>query len=227
MNKPKYIPRRYSIKVIVNCRDITKVWTMLYLRFNLIAITFCMVVSFCTLRVSAQKQMGSVIGSVADELGGLVIDAQVSLQDESSEIEVRSGSLGEFAFRKLRPGKYKLTVMAAGFAIYQEDDIEVRIGHDVRKNIKLIVALEKEDVTVDESKLSTSPDRNADSLILRRDDLAALPDDPQSFAAILQALAGSQINNSNQSGLGGQTQITVDGFSNGRIPRKHPSAKSA
>jgi hypothetical protein len=71
-------------------------------------------------------------------------------------------------------------------------------------------------VTVQESSaamLSTDSSGNASALVLRGDDLQALPDDPDDLAADLQALAGPSAGPS-----GGA--IFVDGFSGGQLPSK-------
>ena len=61
--------------------------------------------------------------------------------------------------------------------------------------------------------MSTDPSQNATQLVLKNEDLAALPDDPDDLAQDLQALAGPS------AGPGGG-QIYVDGFSSGRLPPK-------
>jgi hypothetical protein len=76
------------------------------------------------------------------------------------------------------------------------------------------VAVEQAEVTITaESPISTEPENNAGALVLRGEDLEALPDDPDDLSDALQALAGPS------AGLeGGETYI--DGFSGGRLPPK-------
>ena len=57
------------------------------------------------------------------------------------------------------------------------------------------------------------PSQNAAQLVLRKEDLDALPDDPDDLAKDLQALAGPS------AGPGGG-QVYIDGFSSGRFPPK-------
>jgi hypothetical protein len=61
--------------------------------------------------------------------------------------------------------------------------------------------------------VSTEPENNADQVVLRGQDLDALPDDPDELAAALQALAGPSAGPN-----GGQ--IFIDGFTGGRLPPK-------
>ena len=60
-------------------------------------------------------------------------------------------------------------------------------------------------------KLNTEPENNAGAVVLKGDDIEALPDDPDDLAAALQALAGPSAGPN-----GGQ--IFVDGFTGGRLP---------
>jgi hypothetical protein len=59
--------------------------------------------------------------------------------------------------------------------------------------------------------LSTEPENNAGAVVLKGEDIDALPDDPDDLAAALQALAGPSAGPN-----GGQ--IFVDGFTGGRLP---------
>ncbi|HEV2834427.1 MAG TPA: TonB-dependent receptor, partial [Pyrinomonadaceae bacterium] len=60
-------------------------------------------------------------------------------------------------------------------------------------------------------EVSTEPENNAGAVVLKGDDIDALPDDPDDLAAALQALAGPSAGPN-----GGQ--IFVDGFTGGRLP---------
>src|SRR5207249_8912411 len=75
---------------------------------------------------------------------------------------------------------------------------------------------ERQEVTVKGDagpSLSVEPDNNATALVIKGEDLAALPDDPDDLADALQALAGPGAGPN-----GGQ--IYIDGFSGGQLPPK-------
>ena len=85
-----------------------------------------------------------------------------------------------------------------------------RTTHDVR----LVVTLEKQVITVNEEQgLNTDPQNNADAVVLRGQDLDVLPDDPDALASAVQAMAGPSAGPN-----GGQ--IFIDGFTGGRMPPK-------
>ena len=78
------------------------------------------------------------------------------------------------------------------------------------------ISVEKQQVTVKGEAgptVSVEPDNNATALVIKGDDLAALPDDPDDLSDALQALAGPGAGPN-----GGQ--IYIDGFSGGQFPPK-------
>ena len=82
--------------------------------------------------------------------------------------------------------------------------------------IQLVLAAAKQEITVAgpvHHRLSVEPDNNATALVLRGEDLAALPDDPDDLSDALQALAGPG------AGPNGGS-IYIDGFSGGQLPPK-------
>ena len=102
-----------------------------------------------------------------------------------------------------------------GFATVNKP-VNITGGGNFVLPIQMLVAGNKEEITVaDENTttLSVEPDNNATALVLRGEDLAALPDDPDDLSDALQALAGPG------AGPNGGS-IYIDGFSGGQLPPK-------
>lgn len=165
--------------------------------------------------VYARQASGELRGQVMDELGGLIVGANVALTDAAGVVKTgTTDNDGSYLFIELVPGSYILRVEARGFAVHESAGVEVRRGGRERLNVKLSVALEKQEVSVGmESALSTATDNNASALVLGSAELEALPDDPDELASALQALAGPSAGPD-----GGQ--IMVDNFADGRLPAK-------
>ncbi len=160
------------------------------------------------------QNTGTLKGTVTDQLGSLVVGARVTIKNIRGVItSATSNSSGVYEFRRIEPGTYELHVTAPGFNIFEEKDIEVRARETTTLDTQLTVALEDQQVTVDDRSLSTDSDNNANAVVLRGRELEALPNDPQALASALQAMAGPP---DPENG----TQIKVDGFSNGQIPPK-------
>jgi Carboxypeptidase regulatory-like domain/TonB dependent receptor-like, beta-barrel len=161
-----------------------------------------------------QQRPGSLRGQVLDELGGAIVGASVTAIDgKGVEKAVVTNDAGSYTINGLAPGKYIVRAVNAGFAMSETPDVEVTAGKAAQFDITLKVAIEEQKVTVssDTRELSTEPENNAGAVVLKGDDIDALPDDPDDLAAALQALAGPSAGPN-----GGQ--IFVDGFTGGRLP---------
>ncbi len=162
----------------------------------------------------AQQRAGSLKGQVLDELGGAIVGATVTAIDgKGVEKTAVTNEAGSYTINGLAPGKYTVRSISAGFAFSETSEVEVISGKAQQFDITLKVAIEEQKVTVntDNRELSTEPENNAGAIVLRGDDIDALPDDPDDLAAALQALAGPSAGPN-----GGQ--IFVDGFTGGRLP---------
>jgi len=169
----------------------------------------------CVSIAFAQQSSGTLRGRVADEFGGLIVGATVTVADQNGvEKSATTDAEGNYSFPSLPPGRYTLHASAPGFALFENTEVEVAAGRTVPFNITLSVAIEQAEVTITaEAPISTEPENNAGAMVLRGEALNSLPDDPDDLADALQALAGPSAGLS-----GGSTYI--DGFSGGRLPPK-------
>ncbi len=164
--------------------------------------------------VTSQQSTGSIKGTVTDQLGALVVGATIVIKDgKNSERTVTSNDNGNYEVRSLPPGRYDLTITAAGFNSLEEKNVELRAGKTTTLNVELTIGMLEQTVVIDNKGISADADRNADAIVLRERELEALPDDPEALAAALQAMAGPG------AGPNG-AQVKVDGFSNGQMPPK-------
>ncbi len=164
--------------------------------------------------VVAQQRAGSLKGQVLDELGGAIVGAAVTAIDgRGVEKSAVTNDAGSYTINGLAPGKYTLRAVNAGFAMYENAEVEIVPGKIQQLDITLKVAIEEQKVTIaaDSRELSVEPENNAGAVVLKDEDIEALPDDPDDLAAALQALAGPSAGPN-----GGQ--IFVDGFTGGRLP---------
>jgi carboxypeptidase family protein/TonB-dependent receptor-like protein len=175
------------------------------------AIVICVVV--CPIR--AQQNSGALRGTVTDQLDSLVVGATVILKAAGgATTRVTTNSAGVYEFKRLAPGSYELAIVSPGFNQFEEKNVQVRARETTTFNAQLTVAFEEQEVTIDDRHITTDSDNNANAVVLRGRDLEALPNDPDSLAAALQAMAGPVDPEA------GGAQIKVDGFSNGQIPPK-------
>jgi Carboxypeptidase regulatory-like domain/TonB dependent receptor len=163
----------------------------------------------------AQTGTGTLRGTMTDDSGGVIPAANVTLIGKGATKTAQTQADGTYVFQGLAPGQYTVKVAFPGFAPVNAP-INVTAGSNLVLPIQMVVAAEKQEITVaDQSAttLSVQPDNNATALVLRGEDLAALPDDPDDLSDALQALAGPG------AGPNGGS-IYIDGFSGGQLPPK-------
>ncbi|MBV9405048.1 MAG: carboxypeptidase regulatory-like domain-containing protein, partial [Acidobacteriaceae bacterium] len=166
---------------------------------------------------AAPTKTGAVRGTVKDDTGGVIPGAVVTLARPSGTVQtVHTGGDGTYSFRGVEPGSYTVSATYAG--LQQEGVITVNVtaGQPAPGNIVMTVQAQRQEVTVTDTStntVSTDPANNATALVLKQEDLDALPDDPDDMQADLEALAGPA------AGPGGN-QIFIDGFTGGRLPPK-------
>jgi hypothetical protein len=168
----------------------------------------------CTGTVLGQQGSGGLKGQVADEFGGVIIGASVTLVDANGVRKTAATNTeGNFVINGLTPGKYTLQVSSQGFANFENADVAIVAGRTEALNVTLKVTIEQQKVTVaaDSGGVNTEPENNVGAIVLKGTDLESLPEDPDDLAAALQALAGPAAGPN-----GGQ--IYIDGFSGGRLP---------
>src|SRR6185437_14688075 len=160
---------------------------------------------------------GMVRGSIKDDTGGVIPGATVTLSSATGAVQTTSSDAdGNYVFRHVAPGAY--TVSAAYTGMQQQSALAVTVTQSSGStaNIVMVVQAQRQEVTVTDTStntVNTEPSNNATALVLQKEDLDALPDDPDDLQADLQALAGPS------AGPGGK-QIYVDGFTGGRLPPK-------
>ncbi|MBA3442253.1 MAG: TonB-dependent receptor [Pyrinomonadaceae bacterium] len=178
------------------------------LPFTLLSLLFATVPTF-----AQQPPTANLRGQVTDNFKAAIVGATVIAADANGvEKTVITNDEGVYIFNALPPGLYTVRATAPGFTAYENATVNVVPGRREPFNIQLSAGLEREEITVAaEGALSTDPTNNADTVVLRGQDLDALPDDPDDLAAALQALAGPSAGPN-----GGQ--IFIDGFTGGRLP---------
>ncbi|MBA2736868.1 MAG: carboxypeptidase regulatory-like domain-containing protein, partial [Pyrinomonadaceae bacterium] len=157
----------------------------------------------------AQTVAGSLKGQVTDQLGAIIVGANVTLVAENgAEKSVMTNGKGIYTFLNLASGSYVLRVTAQSFALYEQTNLEIVSNSPREINVQLSIAVNEQKVTVGaENSLSSESENNASAIRLRDNELEILPDDPAELEAALRALAGV-------SGGPDGGQIIIDGFVN-------------
>jgi len=183
-----------------------------YGSFFFIAFLFLLSVSGLLAQSTA---LGSLRGQVSDPSNAAISGATVIMTPAAgSPIVVQSNPQGAYEFKTLPPGKYSLTVAAADFAMYQNDNVVIA-DQPLRLNVTMAIAVETTKIVVSDTAptVDVNPANNAGAIIISGKELEALPDDPDELQSDLEALAGPAAGPS-----GGQ--MYIDGFTAGQLPPK-------
>jgi len=152
---------------------------------------------------------------LSDNSGAVIPGASISISGNGTQRTAGTQADGSFSVTGLPPGDYTVHAAFPGFSPF-EKTVTVGAGAVVDVPIQLTVTAEKQEVTVESqtnTTVSVEPDNNASALVLRGEDLQALPDDPDDLSDALQALAGPGAGPN-----GGQ--MYIDGFTGGQLPPK-------
>ena len=148
---------------------------------------------------SAQISTGNIYGRVADEQGGVLPGATITLTGATIGARTTtSGSNGEFRFLTLDPATYTLSVALAGFTTVQRSVI-VSAGVSVDVAFAAKVAGVAETITVDAETPVLDTKKMGTGTTVSRDELSRIPNsrDPWAF---MRAVPGVQVDRLNQAG---------------------------
>jgi Carboxypeptidase regulatory-like domain len=159
---------------------------------------------------------GSLHGQALDPSGAAVTGATVLLNAaDGHSTGATTNQQGAFDLKDLAPGKYALEIIARGFALYKNEDVEIAAGQVKNLNISLAIEEQEQQVVVsgETPMVDVNPQNNAGAITISGKELDALPDDPDELQTDLEALAGPSAGPN-----GGQ--FYIDGFTGGQLPPK-------
>jgi hypothetical protein len=164
----------------------------------------------------AQTPSGTLRCQVNDPSGGAMTQATVLVTSATGQTQAVQGNQdGVYEFKGLAPGKYTVKAIAKGFALYEQQEVEITADQVQKLSISLQIEEEVQKITVsgEAPTVSVNPENNASSLVISGKELESLSDDPDELQSELQALAGPSAGPN-----GGQ--IYIDGFTGGQLPPK-------
>ncbi len=201
------------VHLIEQCRPSPKSVRMNKTKHFLILITV-LLGPFVALMLG-QGSTGTLQGRVLDPSGAVIPQAQVSVTSPSGKtVSTTADAAGLYRVPGLAAGDYTINATTPGFAPFTAT-VTLASGQAKTLNIAMQILAEKQQVEVesDAPTVDTTPDQNANAVVLKGKDLDALSDDPDELENQLQALAGPAAGPN-----GGE--VYIDGFTGGQIPPK-------
>jgi hypothetical protein len=157
-----------------------------------------------TLRIVVQDPSGAVIPNALVQVRGTEESTKGIARDN-----LPSNGQGIAVAPDLVPGRYTIEASFPGFETRVVPDVRVRAG-DNRREVMLAIQKLDQAVSVgrDPATSASDPKNDRFGTVLSKDQIEALPDDPDEMESVLKEMAGP-----------GAT-IRVDGFRGGRLPPK-------
>src|SRR6516162_593990 len=100
----------------------------------------------------AQSNQGTITGTISDPAGAVVPTAQIEVRNTETGVVYRGGTSGTGNYVLAMPsGTYEITVTAAGFKKFVQQNVQVISATDTRKDVILEIGAANEQVTVTET----------------------------------------------------------------------------
>ena len=158
------------------------------------AVAGILLVMTLALPAFAQRITGSVIGTVSDTKGAMVIDAKVNVADPARGFsrDTKSSGTGTFEVPDLAPGPYTVTVDAPGFAKYVAR-VTVRVNVATPVDAKLRVGTQETQVTVSAAMESIDTSKATVQGVITGDRIQEIPLNGRNFLQLAALEPGVQI----------------------------------
>jgi Carboxypeptidase regulatory-like domain/TonB dependent receptor len=97
----------------------------------------------------AQSNQGTITGTISDPAGAVIPAAQIEIKNTDTGVVYRGGTSATGNYVQSVPaGTYEITVTSAGFKKFVQQNVQVVVATDTRKDVKLEVGAASEQVTV-------------------------------------------------------------------------------
>jgi hypothetical protein len=174
------------------------------------------VLSLLAIPLSAQLTEATLKGVVTDAGGKLITGSPVEAKNQNTG-QTRSGvtdDRGAFVMPELPPGPYTVSVSASGFKIFQQNDLQLKVGQTTELNVQLVVggANEVVLVTADQAKIAVASDARLSDTIAQ-DQLNDLPVAQRDITGLTRLSAGATAipGNASSTKLSNSPVVTVNG----------------
>jgi hypothetical protein len=171
--------------------------------------------------VYGQGLTGTITGSVADQTGAAIPDAEVSLVNvqTSQTRQVKTGGLGDFVFTQILPGTFRLSVSAKGFKRHEQTGL---VLSSTERLVVGTVALEVGDLTqtvevvAEVARLQTqSAERSG---LISTEQTQNIPLKGRDYLGLLKVLPGVvDTQNRNAPGWNNLSSVSINGGRTGTL----------
>src|SRR5712692_3323955 len=154
-----------------------------------------LVAIFCTGVVLAQRDLGTIPGTISDPQGAVIPNAKITITEDATGLtyEVQAGDTGEYVRPLLKPGTYTVTAEAPGFRRVAQKNVVVVGGDRVGVPITLPVGELTETVQISAEAPALQTESTVLGVNLNSKAISNLPMGGQRIFAFLARLSPSVI----------------------------------
>ena len=145
-----------------------------------------------------------------DPSGLNITGAQVKLVDidRDTGTSVTTNNTGLYTFPSVRPGRYRMEVIAAGFKVVDVPGVTVNVQDHLEQNFKLVVGSVSESITVEGGAPLVDTESATVSTVVDRQFAENIPLNGRSFQSLIELTPGVVLTANNGSDTG---QFSVNG----------------
>ena len=171
-----------------------------------------LLVSLIASFASAQSETATLSGQVVDPSGLNITGAQVKLVDidRDTGTSVTTNNTGLYTFPSVRPGRYRMEVIAAGFKVVDVTGVTVNVQDHLEQNFKLVVGSVSESITVEGGAPLVDTDSATVSTVVDRQFAENIPLNGRSFQSLIQLTPGVVLTANSGNGMD-TGQFSVNG----------------
>src|ERR1039458_6807831 len=200
--KPAITPHTF----VEECRSMLRRQCKFVAKCFLLWLLFSLVANFTW----AQSETATVSGQVVDPSGLNITGAQVKLVDidRDTTTSVTTNATGLYTFPSVRPGRYRMAVMAQGFKVVNVTGVTVNVQDHLEQNFKLVMGSVSESITVEGGVALVDTESATVSTVVDRNFAENLPMNGRSFQSLIQLTPGVVLTGNNGVDTG---QFSVNG----------------
>jgi hypothetical protein len=173
-----------------------------------------------------QLNLGSIVGTVTDPSGAVIVGAKVTVTDVERGVSrtLTADTAGEYSATSLTPGSYSVRAEFMGFQTLNRTGISVGVGQGVRVDLAMQPGAQSQTVTVSEAVPLVNATNEVLSSTVESPQLSELPINGQLYTKVLEFQPGIHGNpggnspNYQTNGASGQgNYFLLDGVENSNI----------
>ena len=169
---------------------------------------------------ATQVLYGTLTGAVNDSSGAAIGGAQVQAVNVNTSVatESKADATGIYRLPNLKPGTYKVTISASGFATQETSSVAVKANEIARVDARLQVARATQSVTVTTEAPLLQTDKgdvHADLTSQQIQDLPTAGTQGRNFQSLLRTIPGAGLTAETNS-LAGNPQRAINTNVNGQ-----------